>query len=99
MSYSRDFAERVIRTFIAAALAVAAAGISGVVDWDSGKALLLSAMAAGTTAAMSLLAKMVGDPGTASFWSAAPGERGAHEVPADLLQLHEALEAAEDEQL
>jgi hypothetical protein len=97
MSYGRDLAERIIRTFMAAAFAAVAASISGIIDWDSAKALLLSAMAAGFSAAIGLLAKTVGDPQSASFWSGTRGETGDHAVPADLLQLHEALEADDQE--
>lgn len=99
MSYGRDLAERIIRTFLAAAFAAVAANIAGIVDWNSGKALVMSAIAAGMSAAMGMFAKSVGDPQSASFWSASSGESGDHAVPADLMELHEAFEAtSEDDQ-
>lgn len=97
MTYGRDLAERIIRTFLAAAFAAVAANIAGIVDWNSGKALVMSALAAGMSAAIGLLAKTVGDPSSASFWSGAPGESGDHAVPADLMALHEAFEAAPEQ--
>jgi hypothetical protein len=49
------------------------------------------------SAAIGLLARTVGDPQSASFWSASSGESGDHAVPADLMELHEAFEAADDQ--
>jgi len=97
MSYGRDLAERIIRTFLAAAFAAVAANVAGIVDWNSGKAIAVSAIAAGMSAAIGLLARTVGDPQSASFWSASSGESGDHAVPADLMELHEAFEAADDQ--
>lgn len=65
--YWSDLAERVVRTFIQAALAVVTTDLVGVTDIDSGKALLIAAAAAGLSAVIGLLGRHVGDPGTASF--------------------------------
>lgn len=65
--YWSDLAERVVRTFIQAALAVVTTDLAGVTDLDSGKALLVAAAAAGLAAVLGLVGRHVGDPDTASF--------------------------------
>lgn len=65
--YWTDLAERVVRTFIQAALAVVTTDLVGVTDLDSGKALLVAAAAAGLSAGLGLVARQFGDPNTASF--------------------------------
>ena len=65
--YWADLAERVVRTFIQAALAVVTTDLVGVTDLNSGKALLIAAAAAGLSAVLGLVASQFGDPGTASF--------------------------------
>lgn len=65
--YWADLIERVVRTFIQAALAVVTTDLVGVTDLDSGKALLVAAAAAGLAAVIGLLGRQFGDPSTASF--------------------------------
>jgi hypothetical protein len=65
-SFLADLLERSVRTFIQAVLATAAADVSGVTSLDGGKALLISAVAAGISAVMSLLSRNVGDPSNGS---------------------------------
>ena len=65
--YWTDLAERVVRTFIQAALAVVTTDLVGVTDLNSGKALLIAAAAAGLSAVLGLVASQFGDPNTASF--------------------------------
>ena len=65
--YWADLAERVVRTFIQAALAVVTTDLVGVTDLDSGKALLVAAAAAGLSAVLGLVARQFGDSNTASF--------------------------------
>lgn len=65
--YWADLAERIVRTFIQAALAVVTTDLVGVTDLNSGKALLIAAAAAGLSAVVGLVARQFGDPDTASF--------------------------------
>ena len=65
--YWADLAERVVRTFVQAALAVVTTDLVGVTDLNSGKALLIAAAAAGLSACLGLVASQFGDPNTASF--------------------------------
>jgi hypothetical protein len=65
--YWSDLAERVVRTFIQAALAVVTTDLAGVTDLDSGKALLVAAAAAGLAAVVGLVGRQFGDPDSASF--------------------------------
>lgn len=60
MTFTRDLLERAVRTFVQAALAVAAADLAGLTSVDGAKALFISAVAAGLSAVMSLLARNVG---------------------------------------
>jgi hypothetical protein len=48
---SNDIVERAIKTFVQAAVAVVVAGYANVVDVESGKALVVAAIAAGVSAA------------------------------------------------
>jgi hypothetical protein len=70
----RDFTERVVRTFIATALAAVLAGMAGVTDWTSGKALAMSAITAGITAVITMAARFFGDPDSGSFWDDPKGK-------------------------
>jgi hypothetical protein len=88
MSYGKDLAERMARTFLQAALAVVAANIAGLTDVDTAKTLVVSAVAAGLSAVMSLVAGHVGDPSNASF----ARTQHDHEVPDDLVELHQLIE-------
>ena len=65
--YWADLAERIVRTFVQAALAVVTTDLVGVTDLNSGKALLIAAAAAGLSACLGLVASQFGDPNTASF--------------------------------
>ena len=65
--YWADLAERVVRTFVQAALTVVTTDLVGVTDLNSGKALLIAAAAAGLSAGLGLVASQFGDPNTASF--------------------------------
>jgi hypothetical protein len=51
----RDVVVRALKTFAQAFLAGVAAGLMGVVDWNTGKALVLSALAAGISAAWNVI--------------------------------------------
>lgn len=65
-AFVQDLVERSVRTFVQTVLGVAAAGVAGVVDIDGAKALLISSVAAGLSAVMSLLSRSVGDPQSGS---------------------------------
>jgi hypothetical protein len=66
--WQRDTLERIVRTFVQAFLAQAALTVTGVVDLTSAKAVAVSAVAAGMSAVMSMLARGYGDdPASASF--------------------------------
>lgn len=67
--YWNDLLERVVRTFVQAALAVVVTDLAGVTDLDTLKALGVAAAAAGFAAVVGLLGRYVGDPDTASFAS------------------------------
>jgi hypothetical protein len=62
-----DLAERMARAFVAAAAGVVAAGAAGVTNVDAVRVLVVGAVAAGVSAAMSVVASKFGDPDTASF--------------------------------
>ena len=64
--FTRDALERIVRTFLAAAMAVAATGVAGVTDLDSLKGLAVAAVAAGVSGVLALATRRVGDPETAS---------------------------------
>jgi hypothetical protein len=64
--FARDAIERVVRTFLATAVAVVVSGLAGVTDLDGLKGLAVCAVASGASAALALLTKNVGDPETAS---------------------------------
>jgi hypothetical protein len=64
--FTRDLIERVVRTFFAASLSVAVAGLAGVTDLDGLRGLAVAAGAAGTTAVLALITRRIGDPDTAS---------------------------------
>jgi len=68
VTFAQDLLERCLRTFIAAALATALAGLAGVSDLTTAKALGMSAITTGITAVVGLLGKFVGEPDSASFW-------------------------------
>lgn len=65
--FTRDLLERVIRTFIQAALAVLVTNVAGVTDVSTAKAAGLAAIAAGFSAVVALVAKQFGNPDDASF--------------------------------
>jgi hypothetical protein len=66
--WQRDTLERIVRTFLGAFLAQAAVAVTGVADLTATKAALISAVAAGMSAVMSMLARGYGDdPASASF--------------------------------
>lgn len=46
----KDIGERALKTFLQAFIAVVLLGMTSVVDWESGKALALAALAAGISA-------------------------------------------------
>ncbi len=52
---SKDIAVRALKTFVQAFLAFTAAGVVGVVDWNTLKALLIGGVAAGISAAWNAL--------------------------------------------
>jgi hypothetical protein len=65
--FFKDLTERVLRTFLQAALVVVAANLTGVTDLDSAKALGIAAATAGLSAITALFAKTSGSPDDASF--------------------------------
>jgi len=67
LTFQRDVLERCLRTALAVILSTAAAGIAGVVDVDSAKALGLACLSAAVSAVFSMLAQGFGDPNSASF--------------------------------
>lgn len=64
--FVQDLVERSVRTFIQASLGVVAADLAGVTSVDGARALLISGVAAGLSAVMSLLSRSVGDPQSGS---------------------------------
>jgi len=65
--FTRDALERVVRTFVQAAIGVAALGLTDVVDLDSAQGLAIAALSAGLAAVTALFAKVSGNPEDASF--------------------------------
>jgi hypothetical protein len=65
-TFAADLAERVIRTFLQAALAVGASDLAGVTSLDAAKGLLIAAVAAGFSAVMGLVGRQFGSPDNAS---------------------------------
>lgn len=65
--YQKDSIERIVRSFIGAVLTALVAGLAGVIDISSAKALGMSALMAGITAIISLIARNFGDVDSASF--------------------------------
>ena len=64
--FQKDLAERVLRTFVQAALAVVVTDLAGVTSVDGARTLLVAAVAAGVSAGVGLLSKNLGDPDSAS---------------------------------
>ena len=64
--FQKDLAERVLRTFTQAALAVVVTDLAGVTSVDGARALLVAAIAAGLSATVGLVSKGLGDPDSAS---------------------------------
>ena len=64
--FQKDLAERVLRTFVQAALAVVVTDLAGVTSVDGAKALVVAAVAAGVSAVVGLLSRNLGDPDSAS---------------------------------
>lgn len=63
-SWAKDTADRVVRTFIAAAVPLVT--LQAFLSMDTLKAAGIAAGIAGCTAVLALLTKPIGDPGTAS---------------------------------
>ena len=64
--FQKDLLERVLRTFVQAALAVVVTDLAGVTSVDGAKALVVAAVAAGVSACIGLVSKNLGDPDSAS---------------------------------
>lgn len=64
--FQKDLAERVMRTFVQAALAVVVTDLAGVTSVDGAKTLGVAAIAAGLSAVIGLVSKNLGDPESAS---------------------------------
>ena len=64
--FQKDLVERVLRTFVQAALAVVVTDLAGVTSVDGARALGVAAIAAGLSATIGLLSKNLGDPDSAS---------------------------------
>ena len=65
-NFQKDLLERVLRTFVQAALAVVVTDLAGVTSVDGAKALVVAAVAAGVSAVVGLVSKNLGDPDSAS---------------------------------
>ena len=65
-SFTADLVERVVRTFLQAALAVLASDLAGLTSLDAAKGLGLAAIAAGLAAVMGLVGRQFGSPNNAS---------------------------------
>jgi hypothetical protein len=66
--FQRDLLERVARTAVQAALAVAAVGLADPnFKIDSLQGLAVAAVSAGVSAGMALIGKTIGDPNTGSW--------------------------------
>lgn len=64
--FQKDLLERVLRTFVQAALAVVVTDLAGVTSVDGAKALVVAAVAAGVSACIGLVSKNLGDSDSAS---------------------------------
>ena len=64
--FQKDLAERVLRTFVQAALAVVVTDLAGVTSVDGAKTLLMAAVAAGVSACVNLVCRSLGDPDSGS---------------------------------
>ena len=64
--FQKDLTERVLRTFVQAALAVVVTDLAGVTSVDGAKTLAVAALAAGLSAVVGLVSKNIGDPESAS---------------------------------
>ena len=64
--FQKDLAERVLRTFVQAALAVVVTDLAGITSVDGAKTLGVAAIAAGLSAVIGLVSKNLGDPESAS---------------------------------
>ena len=68
--FQRDLAERVVRTAVQAAIAVAVVHLSDpAFTVDSLQGIAVAAVAAGLSAGMALLGKTIGDPDSGSWES------------------------------
>lgn len=59
-TFYTDLAERAVRTFLQATLAVIAADLANVTSVDAAKTVLIAAVAAGLSAVMSMIGRNVG---------------------------------------
>lgn len=64
--FIKDLAERVVRTFVAAAVGVIALNLASVTSLDAAKTVGAAAVTAGVTAVLGLITKSIGSPDTAS---------------------------------
>jgi hypothetical protein len=64
--FQKDLAERVVRTFVQAALAVVVTDLAGVTSVDGARTLLVAAVAAGVSACVNLACRSLGDPDSGS---------------------------------
>jgi hypothetical protein len=67
--YTRLLVERMVRAFLAAAIATLAAGINNNpnINADGARALAVGAIAAGISACLSMVSQFAGDPRSTSF--------------------------------
>ncbi len=65
-TFAADLVERIIRTFLQAALAVVATDLAGVTSLDAAKGLALAGIAAGLSAVMGLVGRQFGSRDNAS---------------------------------
>ena len=80
-AFYADLAERAVRTFLQATLAVIAADLANVTSVDAAKTVLIAAVAAGLSAVMSLIGRNFGPPDDPSVVPVVASEGSAPVVP------------------
>lgn len=64
--FIKDWAERIVRTFLATALTIITANLASITSLDAAKTVGAAAATAGVTAVIGLITKLIGSPDTAS---------------------------------
>ena len=79
-NFYTDLAERAVRTFLQAVLAVIAADLANVTSIDAAKTVLIAAVAAGLSAVMSMVSRNIGTSDSPSIWTQ-PAPQAPEEDP------------------